>query len=246
MVSDTVIISVVGFLAVALMNGYAAYWALGIRRALAVRLYRNQALGIGLVSLGFVGVVFGSTFAYQSAFAEVKDALQLLVFIIMFYWIDASIRAGRRSDPLLRDTFHWKLVRLPLWVLIIGFYLALIFSAYLFPELVNAISVPTILLVFFIPVLSGALILPVVARRSKDFTLRRHLQWFALLAVAYLVLLIGIFTIFPAQTGLSPYIGWADLWFFVGGYFLYRSAKSLVPLNRISKLEESKVGLPPP
>lgn len=32
---------------------YAAYWAFSIRRALALGLYRSQALGIGLVAVGY-------------------------------------------------------------------------------------------------------------------------------------------------------------------------------------------------
>ena len=240
MISSTETIGLIGLAVVALMDGYAAYWAFGIRRALAVRLYRNQALGIGFVSVAIAGFAFAITVPlwYPVNNNPLFPPFLLSAFITMFYWVDASIRAGRRSDPILRDTFHWRLLRLPLWALILVFPGVTIISQLFALELYTMIVGYTVALVFLIPTLSGALLLPVVATRSRDFTLRRHLQWFALFPITLLVLFITYFTLYAFG------LGFTDTWFtlsslinFVGGYFLYRSARSLVPLSKLSPNE---------
>ncbi|HZW54889.1 MAG TPA: hypothetical protein VFF30_01220 [Nitrososphaerales archaeon] len=98
---------------------YAAYWAFSARQALAVRLYRNQSLGIGLIVLAFWASL-GSGFTPGSAPLQLRVALIqvsfILAVIVLFYWIDASLLASRRSDPLLRDTFRWSNLRIPFWI----------------------------------------------------------------------------------------------------------------------------------
>jgi hypothetical protein len=208
---------------------YAAYWAFGIRRRLAVRLYRNQTLGIGLVAPTFLlAALLGTAIAYY------------LAVIVIFYWIDASILAARRSDPLLRDTFRWSRLRIVPWALsmigavtIIGLAVATRDISYgetggTVPLLDNLWTLPTIL----IPIL-GVVLLPFAARRSKDSALRRHLIWFGLFGVCQFLVILVAATL-GSFSGATYFVG-----FTLGGYFLYRSARSLVPLNRIS-LEGSK------
>ncbi len=222
---------------------YACYWGLSIRRALAIRLYRNQAMGIGLISATF-GLVTTFTYASNGTTFELAP----LFVAVMFYWIDASVLASRRTDPLLRDTIHWKRIRIGLWavldVLIAGYFAALIYS------LATGTLSPFLYidpLIILIPFVSAIVTLPIVSRRSKDTSLRRHLKWFALFGACALV---GILVTFllgyisgttiatpPSLYTNTPIMAGAT----IGGYCLYRSAKSLVPLNRIS-LEEVKSG----
>ena len=163
-------------------------------------------------------------------------------FAILFYWIDASAGAARRSDPLLRDTLHWTKVRLWLWTLnaaIIALYIsvALYYQAVGFnpktapPVLVLIVYTLAIIVTVFVPLISGALLLAIGALRSGDTALRGHLQWFGVFALFMLIATLASTESYPEHhsgIGLLTYAG-----LFVGGYFLYRSARSLVPLNRL-------------
>ena len=198
---------------------FPAYWAFDIRRALAVRVYRNQALGIGLVSLAFLslGIFISTSLSYN------------LSLIVIFYWLDACIFAARRSDPLLRDTLRWSRLRLVVWamnLIAIGvgaFFVAtkgdlsymptdtIGFSLVVFPD-------------FAVPILALVL-LPLVARRSGDLTLRRHIEWFGVFAVLQFTAILGAAVI----GGASYFVGFA-----FGGYCLFRSARSLAPIGRLA------------
>jgi len=228
----------------------ASYEALAIRRALAVRLYRNQALGIGLVALAFVvlsafqlsvlpflppntGGPFGTPINYPFIY---------FTWLVLFYWIDASVRAARRSDPLLRDTLRWSQVRIVVWALVIG-SIAVTSSIVLYLVVETGLSIfaqaslpfggpgasPLNFLTFFVPIIFGAVYLPVAALRSKDPTLRRHLAWFGLGFLFFVAILFLFNSPFPEIAQLAQ----SEMVVSVG-YFLYRSARSLVPLNRIS------------
>ena len=113
----------------------------------------------------------------------------------------------------------------------------------------------------FALVITGLSVLPVVARRSKDRTFRSHILWFAIAILSASVVSTIIVTILggslpPSQAGCA--LGYENLngqcvvaafdasiralelaiaavnyvFLAAGGFFLYRSAKSLVPMNR--------------
>jgi hypothetical protein len=228
---------------------YALYWAFSLRHALAVRLYRNQALGIGLITLAIWFTLATTslnptplqlyTVFYQGSF--------VLLFIVLFYWIDASLLAFRRIDPLLRDTFHWSKLRFPLWTVNITLW-GILFSITgyavisddigLMNQVNTSFNNPLLnfLLPFivFIPIICAIIFLPTIAIRAKwDKPLRRHFAWFALFAV----LLPGILTN-SVEIEAVAILGVAIA--------LYKSAKALVPLNRISPAEMAPKTEPSP
>jgi hypothetical protein len=226
---------VVFFILWALVVGlfsYAAYWAFNIRRALATGLYRRQALWAGTMGLYFVALSTFLTVALSFNITTLSVNLLggLLIssgFIVLFAWIDSTVRVARRSDPLLRDTLRWSRLRYFIgFVTVGGAVSALITSvnsgfAYVAP--------------FGGALLFGAIALLLSATRSGDATLRRHLKWMGL-AIAMLWLasqLTGIlFHIFPAGSITSEVITYSFV--VVGGFCLYRSARSLVPLGHLS------------
>jgi hypothetical protein len=64
MTGSSGIVAVIAAIAALLILSYGTYWALEIRRALAVRLYRSRVLGIGLlgISVGLAQLYYtGST-----------------------------------------------------------------------------------------------------------------------------------------------------------------------------------------
>jgi hypothetical protein len=225
---------------------YAAYWALTIRRALAVRIYRNQALGVGLISLTWI-IVFINYVVVSVLLGYVAyTVVDVLVWANFLYFIDASVLDGRQSDPLLRDTLHWRSIRRWVWGIFVASALVSIpATAYyvgvtggdfstLSPLLTNFLLTPYSWLVGLI----GLVALPITAARSKDPLLRRQLVWFSGFIVA--VAAVGLGNIVSASEFAASSLPAFLLFGFLlaGGYCLYKSAKSLVPLNRLGPLNE--------
>ncbi len=138
---------------------------------------------------------------------------------------------ARHSDPLNRNTFHWKKVRIIIRVFTFLTTAGSLFSViYLrinfFPSPGGAggafVSGPFgwVLLGFFALLLSY--------RRSGDFILRNHLKWFGL----FLFLLFLIDTVLSAP--LASFRLGDEVLLAIDAYFLYRGAKSLAPVNKIS------------
>jgi len=224
---------------------YAAYWAFSIRRALAVRIYRNQALGVGLISLSWIIVFVNYVIVSQFLGFVAYTIIDVLVWAIFLYFVDSSVLDGRQSDPLLRDTLHWRRARLWIWGLFIATGLASILAttyyevtgvdfSTLSPLVSNVLLSPYSWLVGLV----GLVALPISAARSKDPLLRRQLLWFIgfVLAVAGVGLGNSISASAFAASSLPTYLLFALL--LAGGFCLYKSSKSLVPLNRIGPKEE--------
>ena len=216
---------------IALMFAFSAYWAFSIRRVLAVHVYRRQALGIGLVALSLaVLLLAGFPLAYLNPGGQISSLLLIFTFGTIFYWIDASVLAVRRSDPLLRYPLRWKQLRIAIWALDL-----LAMASILAIEVLTGGNpsgqVVTVVfnLPFYITILAGVTLLPIVAVRSRDMILRRHLVWFALFA-SILALFISV-----ASFVLSEYVEvllTSVLGLVLGAYCLYRSSQSLVPLKQ--------------
>ncbi len=212
-----------------LIELYAAYWAFGIRRALAVRIYRRQALGIGLVAIGFAILDLEQTVSiFDIAVLEDSGLLFIatlfIVFLILFYWIDASMISAKRSDPLLRDSLHWSKLRILIWIVLLAWTGTDILLFGLGIILTFELLVPLVL----VPI-SGAVALSTAVRRSNDITFHKHLKWFAIFTI-----LLALIVPLTAPSTPSLALSIAQFAFiFPAGYSLYRSARSLVPLNKI-------------
>lgn len=225
---------------------YAAYWAFTIRRALAVRIYRNQALGVGLISLTWIIVFINYVVVSVQLGYVAYSIVDVLVWGNFLYFIDASVLDGRQSDPLLRDTLHWRSIRPWVWVVFVaGALVSIPATAYyvnvtggdfstLNPLVSNFLLSPYSWLVGLI----GLVALPTTAARSKDPLLRRQLVWFSGFIVAIAAVGLGNYVSASAYaaSSLPGYLLFAFL--LVGGFCLYKSARSLVPLNRLGPLNE--------
>jgi hypothetical protein len=221
--------------------GYAAFWARNVREALAIGVYRGQAFGIVLIAITLaleqIGATISAYFVYHDplqAFGNGGFGLFFIFLIALFYWVDASAFAARRSDPLSRDNLHWSKVRIVLWagtlpaaiIVILVSIVSLISSggnSGVAPSWATLFLIPGI----FIPLISCAVVLPVIAFRTHDKLLRNHFKWFGLFGIIYLA--------FNQITGILPNITLALLLIYVGNiigaYCLYRSALSLTPLE---------------
>jgi len=236
----------IGGIAVLAVYGYAAFWAFNIRKGLTVKLYRNQALGIGLVgiSLAYFTYAFDSlanfviplpttTASTETVASGISFALILFAVLPLFYWTDQSLQAARQSDPLERDQFHWNRVRFFLWIAILFTLVIGLFGTYTevtsSSGLIFIIVIISVLIEWGIPLASSAILLPFAWRRSYDLTFRRHLKWFALAAISLgLSFVWFLLSSPPSNEYVSSGIQFSFL--LISGYFLYRSARAVVPL----------------
>jgi hypothetical protein len=221
---------------------YAAYWAFITRRALAVRVYRSQALATELLGLTVWFSIFSVFLLSASPDLRVSQGLTTfafaLILLALFYFADVTVRASRRSDPLLRDTLHWSIVRIPLWVGVIisvGGILAVAAYAAITDNLtlLNDFNTGDFGNTIFNFLFNYAYLLPFVGivpvavawhRAKWDATLRRHFLW---LTVALVFLFI--------MTLVN--VGFIEV-FLAAGYFLYRAARSLAPMSRLASDRE--------
>ncbi len=238
---------------------YAAYWAFGIRNALTMRLYRNQALALGLFSLVLMIAALPSPQPGESGILgsvpfEIGYLLVTAAFWLgVVFFVDSTMLAVRRSDPLLRDTLYWSKVRYVLYVVQISIVLFIILGVLYStitgnPTLADQIlagnngattSIPADIadLAWTVSFASCVMFVP-AAIRTKDPTLRSHFKWLCGIAILVLVYFVstGALESTPLAGIMESTVGESletGFFFLLVGYFLYRSAKALVPLNRI-------------
>src|SRR5207245_11220005 len=101
------------WLIVAVTFSYATYWAFTIRRVLVHRLYRRQATWVGRMGVYFVALSSFLTLALSTGVSSlyVNVVRGLLIgsgFIVIFAWMDSTIRVARLYDSLLRATLRWS------------------------------------------------------------------------------------------------------------------------------------------
>ena len=160
-----------------------------------------------------------------------------LLLLSIFYFTDATMKAARRSDPLLRDTLHWSRIRIPLWAVVIfslGVIMAVVGYATVSnnSDVLNGINDGTYGNAFFnfdfaylfnLPFIGVVLIAAAAYRAKWDTALRRHFLWLAFALALYFILF--NFNI-PGTFGIL----------FLGvGFTLFMSAHSLAPREQDSE-----------
>jgi hypothetical protein len=226
---------------------YGAYWAFAIRRALASRDYRRQALWLGVVCLYWIAL-----FPDKNIFNNTYNNLAVGFYysflpVLLFVWIDASVRVARRSDPLLRNTLHWNTLRLLIWAVIaLATFLTIILN---FENILtgNPPSGIFILPFWVAPVatlISGSPAILLSAIRSRDTTFRRSLKWFGMFIVVFLIgLVLSVLAFLISSDTAHGIISVVrDFIFAPAAYCLYRSARSLAPMDRLPLEAEARIG----
>jgi len=214
-------------LVVAVVAAYTGYRAVVIRKALYGKLYRNHALGVAFASAALIWLAFANLAPAGSNTSSVTLANILgpvslaLVFIGLFYTVDSTAMVGRFSDPLLRDTFHWSRTRKVLWAINISCVVLTILTPIFF-----------LLFTFFLPIVSGLLLFPALARRTGDLASRRHLAWFS---AFYALVFVSTFLFLPLSTSTSGILVTA-LPLVAAAYCLSRSTRWLAPVNRLQSI----------
>lgn len=212
-----------------------------------MRVYRNQSIGVFLVGVALICyIVFFAIYNYLDLFSPLQTDFEVLFSFaippfVAFYWIDSSVKAARRSDPLLRNIFQWEKLRFVLWGWVVaadGSLTGFVTFSIVTNHGTSASGPPALPIfifflspIFLIAVL-GPVILPRAAKFAVDKKFARHLQWFGLFLLFVLLPLANIFIPMysSAIPSLVPVIAFA-LPESIGGFCLYRSVRSLVPLK---------------
>ena len=227
----------IAWLLVAALFLYSAYWAFVIRRALMHRLYKRQALWVGSMAVYFVALSSFLTVVieYNINVLAVNASGGLLIasgFVVLFLWIDSTIRVARRSDPLYRDSFRWSKLRY-FWGIVTTFgAVGAVFDA------INsglAAAAP-----FGGALLFGAIALLLTGSRSGDPTLKTHLKWTGL-CIFLLWLssqLVDVLSKILLDADLAQAITFGLV--ALGAYALYRSARSLAPIGHLPTTTTSR------
>jgi hypothetical protein len=223
---------------------YGAYWAFSIRRTLVGPVYRGHAFWLGVVSFMLYAALAIVNLSSSSLIVSVAQSIVILTTIaVVFGFVDSTVPIMRRSDPLLRGILHWSRVRIALWldVCLAGLYF--VYSA-IDPSFGSSgvwavLGFPLLLLPFII----GAPALLIGVRRSRDPILRRSIEWFTgllLLFLANALLSFMVLIVFDVTSYAATY-SYPALVFapgmFLGSYCLYRSARSLAPINRLQLID---------
>lgn len=222
---------------------YIIFSSLQVRKALAVGPHRRQALGVGIVAgvLILDQLAFSFPQAASGPWAVANLAAFVVVSLGLLYWVDSSILAARRSDPLDRDTLHWGALRQVIWVVSVSSILGIVALSLVFPPS-NAAKPPflvgSLLSAFgLFPIYSAGLgavvVMPIAARRCRDPVFRRHLVWFFVWFAIQFVVAGAVGQFFESNsraTAMSSVIDGIGL--LLGFFPLYWSSRTLVPIYK--------------
>jgi uncharacterized membrane protein len=236
---------------------YASYWSLSIRRTMRVPYYRRQTLVVGLISVyaillvtSFYTVDFFAPGLQTTSVGTLQAVMYGLLPIVLFAWADSSIRVGRRTDPLLRDSFRWSSLRWVLWPIMLFCFVAFNLNGIFCSAsgvcsvggaLLNDVGTPAFLLEF---VIVGVTVLGVftTARRAGDYGYRRSLEWFGISLVVILGQNAGFVPLTTVASNVFAYSTVNVAWGLIANlillpfiaYCFYKCSRTLVPLNRLS------------
>jgi hypothetical protein len=251
---------VIGLILITGGCAYASYWSFSIRRTMRVPYYRSQTLLVGLISIYgtllvalFYAVDFFAPGLQTTNVGTLQSVMYGLLPIVLFAWADSSIRVGRRTDALLRDSFRWSSVRWVLWPImllcLVAYNISEIFCnangvCSVGGALLNDVGSAAFLLEF---VILGVTVVGVftTARRAGDYGYRRSLEWFGLSLAAILALNAGFVPLTTSALSLYNVFAFSavDLvWGLVANLLLlpftafcfYKCSRTLVHLNRLS------------
>jgi len=229
---------------------YAAYWAFSISRALNVSSYKAQAFFVGAISLyAFLGDLSPQT-SSNSIINFLIVSYYAVLPVLIFFWADSSIRLGRRSDPLVRDTFQWKNLRIFIFAIIVlglilsfGSFILVSGSALFGSGSASLILTFGLFLLYFPPLVAATPALFLVSRRSGDPVFHRSLKWFTFGLFSYLIGIV-IFSL-PAvgvnQVNTTTLILLSialNIAITVAAYCLYRCGRALAPVNRLESIHQ--------
>lgn len=210
-----------------LIGFIAAYYSFALSRALVNRQYRNTAIWIGTIAIALVATVYPLLFFALSDFAP-SSFFQLVILyavstadlVILYAWLDSTIRIAIGQDFFHRDTFSWSRLRNIFWAVLILLDL-LVWTGLLLPNNYPFFVARGLAFAGFFGVVG--LVLYVSGLRTSDRTIRTYLTWLGLIMFWALVI---------AVLGTLAPFAFPSAWV-VMAYLLLRAARSLSPISKL-------------
>jgi hypothetical protein len=213
---------------------YAAYWGFAIRRALVGRIYRNQALWLGVLSILLFLTVFVPAPTTSDAVIIVLSDLPIVAFTLAFFaFVDSTVPVARRSDPRLRNILHWDKIRFVAWGVLVLVEMLGVYS-----DIMTENTGSNDVVGLFVLAVIGAPPMFIAASRSMDRSLRGSLKWLGLTLLFFLGILLVAVGESAADFSDSTYssVPYGVVLLFIA-YALYKSTRSLAPINRLPAIE---------
>jgi hypothetical protein len=217
---------------------FDSYWSFEIRKALASPIYRSHALWQGAVNI-MVALAIFATYTSGLFVSTLLVVFYTAFFVVVFAFIDSTIKVARRSDPLLRPILRWDTIRMAGWCSIGALTIVNVVSYLVYPNLASSLIASILGNLFIaIPFVIGGPAILIGARRSADPILRSNLKWLGLAIVISIGL--EVVSAIESSLGLSNfqiYYSYAalptGLFYILMGYAFYKSARSLAPVSRL-------------
>jgi hypothetical protein len=214
---------------------FATYRALAIGRVLVSGAYRTRALWTAGTMVALV--LFSSASALPSANPLVNVAF-LLIFPVLFLFVDSSIRVAQDTDFFHRSPLRWGRVRKPLYVVFFFFIFLGAYGTFFLPTNSQVYNVASVLwfAVGAGVVVYGAAALLVGARRTPDRSMRSFVRTLGL-AIGCMALFFTVWIPFQSFSVTVQDLGNLIAEFFIpaAAYFLYQAVMLLSPLGRVEK-----------
>jgi hypothetical protein len=215
-IDTTLIILQLSFLIAGIVLVFLISRAVSMGRKFVSRVYKSRVswfAGVMLVVL--LWILFTGLYAEGIAVEGIAVELAFAAILVAFVYADRMILVTLEMDFFHRNTLHWRQVRKLAYVALFAGLIYLIVQIPLtapptcsscaaplhpgLPSWVSAIINPTTELIFILEFLAAFIVtfgyssstIIIGARRTSDMTMKRHLRWFGLSLLSFVIAIAG-------------------------------------------------------
>jgi hypothetical protein len=223
------------FLIIGILDIFIVFRAAEIGRAFVNRIYRNRAFWIAATTVVVLVNDFVGHFPY-APLSNLSVFTFLLLFPVVFTFVDSTILATLEIDFFHRNTLRWRQFRLVAYIAVYGetaILFILIYTA-TFPNapswinaVLNSAAFDILFLIILFVFVYSVLAVIVGARRIQDRIMKRHLM---LLGLAVALFIISIANDVTVAFSLID-----DAISLIATYVIYRAVMTLSSVGHIER-----------
>jgi len=215
---------------------FATYRASTIAKVLVKGAYRNRAIWTGGTAISLILFTLATGLPASNPLGSLAF---FLILLILFAFVDSSVRVAQETDFFHRSPLGWQRLRKPLYGIILGYTAIAVLLISLIGSTAAAVSLVGEAIWFIIAGVSlsySAAALVVGARRTPERSLRRFVRMLGLTIICMIL----FFTVWIPFIPFSPTIQdfgslLSELFIPGAAYYLYRAVMSLSPVGRLEE-----------
>ncbi|HUI86836.1 MAG TPA: hypothetical protein VLY21_06750 [Nitrososphaerales archaeon] len=215
---------------------FATYRAFTIARVLVKGAYRNRALWTGGTAFALILFEYATTLPASN---PLGISAFFLILLILFAFVDSSIRVAQETDFFHRSPLGWQRLRKPLYGIILGYTGIGALLILIIGSTVAAISLTGEVLWFIIAGVSltySAAALVVGARRTPERSLRRFVRMLGLTIICMVLFFTAWIPFIPFSQTVQDFGSLvSEVFIPLAAYFLYLAVMSLSPVGRVEE-----------